>query len=63
MKIVHALLLALAVLGPLAAQTSSLHGQVTDESGAFVIGAQVVLKGPGEALKTTRSGSDGSYSF
>jgi protocatechuate 3,4-dioxygenase beta subunit len=57
------ILLAAALLGPPAwAQTVSLKGQVTDESGALVPGATVSLSGPGGS-KAAVSGADGSYSF
>src|SRR5215831_17760629 len=58
------LLLAECLLAmPVFAQTATLRGQVTDESGAVVPGAKVVLSGPAKLVKTTTSGSDGSYSF
>src|SRR6185437_1272022 len=45
------------------AQTKgSLHGQVTDPSGAIVPGASVQLSGGGQSYSAT-SGGDGSYSF
>ena len=43
-------------------QTATLRGQVTDESGAIVPGAVVVVTGPGGA-KTTTAGADGAYTF
>ena len=48
---------------PLCAQTATLRGQVTDETGAVVPGAKVTLTGPPASPKVTTSGSDGSYSF
>jgi len=45
------------------AQTATLRGQVTDESGALVPGAQVSLAGPGGVSKTTTAANDGSYAF
>ena len=57
-------LLALCLLAmPAQAQTATLRGQVTDESGAIVQGANVTLSGPGRLSKTGTSGNDGSYSF
>jgi hypothetical protein len=44
------------------AQTATLRGQVTDESGALVPGAKVSLAGPGGISKTTAA-IDGSYAF
>jgi hypothetical protein len=58
------LLLAECLLAmPVFAQTTTLRGQVIDESGAVVPGAKVLLTGPAKLVKTTTSGSDGSYSF
>jgi hypothetical protein len=45
------------------AQSVAVRGLVTDESGAAVPGARVVLNGPGGLVKTAQSGVDGSYSF
>jgi hypothetical protein len=45
------------------AQTVSLTGQVTDESGAIVPGATVTVAGPGGLTKAAVSGNDGAYSF
>jgi hypothetical protein len=44
-------------------QTASLRGQITDETGAIIPGATVVLNSPGGAVKTVTSGSDGRYVF
>ena len=67
MKIIRCLLLSFfltTVLGgvPVFAQTGTLKGIVTDESGGIVPGANVKLEGASELLETT-SGKDGSYSF
>src|SRR4051812_45468816 len=43
--------------------TASLRGQVTDPSGAAVVGAEVQLTTPSGTVFTTRSGKDGSYLF
>jgi Carboxypeptidase regulatory-like domain len=58
------LIVSLAIFtAPLHAQNSgSLHGQVTDPSGAIVPGASVQLSGGGKSYSAT-SGGDGSYSF
>jgi hypothetical protein len=45
-----------------AQNNGSLHGQVTDPSGAIVPGANVQLSGGGKNYSAT-SGGDGSYSF
>src|SRR5580658_5201894 len=44
------------------AQTASLHGTVTDPSGALVPGALVQLRGPGPEVRAT-SDDKGQYSF
>ena len=63
LKLIYSLFPILVSVGQLAAQTSSLHGQITDESGAVVIGAQVVLRGPGGKINNATSGNGGFYSF
>jgi hypothetical protein len=45
-----------------AQNNGSLHGQVTDPSGAIVPGAKVQLSGGGKTYSAT-AGGDGSYSF
>jgi len=45
------------------AQTAAVKGIVTDESGAVVPAAKVLLSGPGNQTKTTASRGDGAYSF
>ena len=45
-----------------ARNNASLHGQVSDPSGAIVPGASVQLSGGGKSFSAT-SGGDGSYSF
>jgi hypothetical protein len=63
MKLSLFLLASLIVSLPLCAQTSTLRGQVMDETGAAIPGATVTVAGPSGAPKTTTSGNDGSYSF
>ncbi len=46
-----------------AAQTASLSGRITDESGAVVPGAAVELAGPAGPVKTATANSEGLYSF
>src|SRR5262249_20206215 len=53
---------ALAV-SPVVAQTITLRGQVTDQSGGVVPGASVSLTGPGGLSKTSQTAGDGSYTF
>jgi hypothetical protein len=45
------------------AQTATLRGQVTDESGALVPGAKVSVTAAGGAAKATKSDEGGAYSF
>ena len=45
------------------AQTASLRGQVTDESGALVPGSKVTLTGAGIAAKSTKTDDAGVYTF
>src|ERR1700676_5222636 len=47
----------------LLAQTGTLTGQVTDESGAVVPKATVTIAGSRGVAKTTTSGDNGSYSL
>ena len=64
MKLIYILLtLLLLITAPVFAQTATLRGQVTDESGAIIPGATVKLNGPSGLVKTLTTGSDGSYSF
>src|SRR5579862_1169314 len=56
---IFALLLA---AWPLFGQTAVLRGRVTDESGAVIPNVRVTLTGPSGAIRTTRSGGDGTYS-
>jgi hypothetical protein len=65
MKLICLSLILVSVLSlPVLAQTATLRGQVTDESGAVVPGATVTLAGPAGLSKTTTAAvNDGSYSF
>jgi hypothetical protein len=64
MKLICILLtLLLLMTAPVFAQTATLRGQITDESGAIIPGATVTLTGPSGLVKTLTTGSDGSYSF
>src|SRR5215472_10292602 len=56
------LTLGLAAL-PALSQAISLHGQVTDETGAVIPGAIVTLTGPDGVPRATVAAKDGSYSF
>ncbi len=48
---------------PALAQTASLQGQVTDESGAVVPGATVLLTGKSKFARAAQTGIDGKYSI
>src|SRR5579864_1862049 len=64
MKLICILLtLLLLMTAPMFAQTATLRGQVTDESGAIIPGATVTVTGPSGLVKALTTGSDGSYSF
>jgi iron complex outermembrane receptor protein len=58
----YTLALLCALTAPAAAQTATVSGTITDQSGAAVPGATVTIAGPGGAASTT-SGSRGEYSF
>src|SRR5580704_7302829 len=59
-----ALAVALAALpGNAQTGTGSLHGLVTDPSGAAVVGADVQLIGPDGAALSTKTAKDGTYQF
>lgn len=47
----------------LAGQTATLHGRITDESGAVVPGAQITVTGPSGLAQSTASLGDGAWSI
>jgi hypothetical protein len=52
------------ILGfPLFAQTGTLRGTVTDQTGAIIPDATVTINGPGGLLKTAKADSAGEYTF
>src|SRR5262245_27761857 len=55
----------LAAFFPLAlfAQTATLRGTVTDDSGAIVPGAKITLTASSGTASTSVAGADGAYSF
>src|SRR5947207_2731986 len=53
----------IALVAPCFAQTVSLRGQVTDESGGVVPAAVVTIAGPGGLSRSIAAGADGTYSF
>ncbi len=57
------LILILLVPRVLPAQTSTLRGRVTDESGAVIPGANVILTGAANQVKSTVSDNSGLYTF
>jgi hypothetical protein len=63
MKAIFLLLACLPAVLLLQAQTANLRGRVTDESGAIVVGAKVMLNGSSGVIRSGTSGNDGSYSF
>ena len=62
LRSLYALALLLMLAAPVAAQTASVSGTITDQSGGAVPGATVTLTGPGGTASTT-SGPRGEYSF
>jgi Carboxypeptidase regulatory-like domain len=56
------LLLLTIVPATFAQSTATLHGVVTDESGALVPGATVTVSGASGAVKSATAANDGSYS-
>ncbi len=62
LRSLYTLALLLILAAPVAAQTASVSGTVTDQSGGAVPGATVTLTGPGGTASTT-SGARGEYSF
>jgi hypothetical protein len=63
MVLIRCLLTACLLALPGFAQTAILRGQVSDESGAVIPGAQVVLSRSTGGPRTTTAASDGSYRF
>ena len=59
--LIHLLLLGILLTSAAAAQTATLRGQVSDETGAVIPGAKVTAAGPGGLMKTSTAGSDGTY--
>jgi hypothetical protein len=62
-RVMQLLLSFIVLVVPAFSQTASLRGQITDESGAIIPGATVMLNGPDGAVKTATSGNDGRYVF
>lgn len=60
-RVLSTVFVGLFVLGSGFAQTGTLRGRVSDESGAVVPGATVTLTGPDGAARTIRADDIGSY--
>src|SRR5437879_964194 len=63
MRLLLGVLVSLFFSSALFAQTSTLRGIVTDESGAIVPGAKISLTANSGTASTAVAGTDGSYSF
>jgi hypothetical protein len=63
MRLIHCVLALALVSFSALAQTVSLRGQVTDESGAVVPQATVMLSGPSGLAQTVTADNSGTYSF
>src|SRR2546426_7795859 len=63
MRLLLGVLVSLFFSSALFAQTGTLRGIVTDESGAIVPGAKITLTANAGTANTTIAGDDGSYSF
>src|ERR1035437_464413 len=63
LKFLYALVIAFLFSQVLFAQTATLRGQVTDESGAVIPGAKVTLNGRSGAVKSAVADNNGSYTF
>src|SRR5947208_6885082 len=63
MRLLLGVLVSLFFSSALFAQTGTLRGIVTDESGAIVPGAKITLTANAGIANTALAGDDGSYSF
>jgi hypothetical protein len=63
MKVPLSLLLSLFCFAALSGQNVVLRGVITDESGGVVPGATVTIGGTPAPTRTTRTNSEGAYSF
>ena len=63
LKFRYAVALAFLVSQVLSAQTATLRGQITDESGAVIPGAKVTLSSPSGTAKGTAADNNGIYNF
>jgi hypothetical protein len=63
LKFLYSLVIAFLFSQVLIAQTATLRGQVTDESGAVIPRAKVTLNGQSGAVKRAVTDNNGSYTF
>jgi hypothetical protein len=63
LKFLFAPVLGFLLSQVLVAQTVSLRGQITDQSGALIPGARVTLRGQSGPLKSTVTDNNGVYTF
>src|SRR5262245_28615556 len=63
MKLCGVLAIVLCCSSALFGQTATLRGVVTDESGAIVPGATIVVTGEAGNTSSSIAGADGSYSI
>src|SRR3989442_13726317 len=63
MKLVLGIIVSLFFSSVLFAQTATLRGTVTDDSGAIVPGAKITLTANSGTVNTAVADSNGSYSF
>src|SRR5436309_3492756 len=63
MKHIYWLILILFVSSSALAQTGALRGVVSDQNGAVVAGAKVIVNGPSGLVRSTNTDKSGSYSL
>src|SRR5213594_4040786 len=63
MKLLHVVIVSLFFSSVLFAQTATLRGTVTDDSGAIVPGAKITLSANSGTATTAVAAGDGAYSF
>src|SRR5438034_3337422 len=63
MKLLLGVIVSIFFSSVLFAQTATLRGTVTDDSGAIVPGAKITLTASSGTVNTAVAGADGSYSF
>src|SRR5436190_16560640 len=62
-RFISSILASLLCCFSLVAQTASVRGLITDESGAVIPGAKVSLTSAAGQVKTITASTDGTYSF